>query len=190
MIQTTIRRRLPLVTGLLTVVSLVAVIGAVRQAVPEPLLPPVPESILTAIPHVNALLSAAAIVTILAGWRAIRAGNVRTHRRLMIASLGLFLGFLALYLLRVAIEGPTSFDGPEWLTLFVYYPILGIHMTLAIVCLPLVYHVLLLGVTHSPAELPETLHPRLGRIAAVLWLVSFSLGIVVYLLLYIVPFGG
>jgi len=184
-IQTTIRRRLPLVTGLLTVVSLVAVISAVRQAIPEPLLPPVPESILTAIPHVNALISATAIVTIIAGWRAIRAGNVRRHRRLMITSLGLFLGFLALYLLRVAIEGPTSFGGPEWVKLSVYYPVLGIHMLLAIVCIPLVYHVLLLGVTHTPAELPETRHPRLGQIAATLWLISFSLGIVVYLMLYV-----
>lgn len=185
--QTTIRRRLPWITGLLTVVSLVAVLAAVRQAVPAALLPPVPHSILAAIPHVNALLSATAIVTILAGWRSIRSGDVRRHRRLMITSLGLFLGFLALYLLRVAIEGPTSFGGPEWLKIWIYYPVLGIHMALAIVCLPLVYHALLLGLTHQPAVLSETLHPRLGRIAATLWLVSFALGIVVYLLLYVLP---
>ncbi|QCC52605.1 DUF420 domain-containing protein [Halapricum salinum] len=185
--QTTIRRRLPLVTGLLTVVSLVAVVAAVRQAIPDALLPPVPHSILAAIPHLNALLSAAAIVTIIAGWRSIQADDVDRHRRLMLTSLGLFLGFLALYLLRVAIEGPTSFGGPEWLKLWVYYPILGVHMLLAIVCIPLVYHVLLLGLTHAPAELSETLHPRLGRIAATLWLISFSLGIVVYLMLYVLP---
>jgi putative membrane protein len=188
--QTTIRRRLPFVTGLLTVVSLVAVVAAVRQAVPAVLLPPVPESILAAIPHVNALLSAIAIGTIAYGWRAIRADRIETHRRAMIASLGLFLSFLALYLLRVAIEGPTSFGGPEWFKLWLYYPVLGVHMVLAIVCLPLVYHVLLLGLTHAPAELSDTAHPRLGRIAASLWLVSFSLGIVVYLILYVLPFGG
>jgi putative membrane protein len=188
--QATIRRRLPLVTGLLTVVSLVAVIAAVRQAVPAALLPPIPEPLLAAIPHVNALLSAVAIVTILFGWRAIRAGRVETHRRAMIASLGLFLGFLSLYLLRVAIEGPTAFEGPEWFKLWLYYPILGIHMALAIICLPLLYHVLLLGVTHTPSELSETLHPRLGRIAATLWLVSFTLGIVVYLVLYVRPLLG
>lgn len=183
--QATIRRRIPLVTGVLTVVSLAAVLAAVRQAIPEPFLPAVPESILTAIPHVNAGLSVVAIATILYGWRAIRAGRVGIHRRAMVASLALFLSFLALYLLRVAIEGPTSFTGPDWLQLWVYYPVLGIHMLLAIVCLPLLYFVLLLGVTHSPAELRETAHARIGRIAASLWLVSFSLGIVVYLMLYV-----
>jgi len=49
------------------------------------------------------------------------------------------------------------------------------------------------AVLRSPARLqpsrrrtPATNHPRVGRVAAVLWLVSFALGIVVYLPLYVV----
>lgn len=187
--ESTLRRRIPLITGLLTVVSLAAVMAAVRQLVPETLLPALPESVLSAIPHVNALLSGVAIVTILYGWRSIRAGRVRPHRRAMIASVVLFLSFLGLYLLRVAIEGPTVFAGPEWLKLWVYYPVLGIHMLLAVVCLPLLYYVLLYAITHEPSELGDTPHPRVGRIAASLWLVSFALGIVVYLMLYVLSLG-
>ncbi|MCU4716982.1 DUF420 domain-containing protein [Halapricum hydrolyticum] len=183
----TLRRRIPFVTGLLTVVSLVVVVAAVRQLVPETLLPALPEGLLHTIPHVNALISALAIGTITYGWRSIRAGRVRAHRRAMLASFVLFVSFLGLYLLRVAIEGPTTFDGPETLKLWVYYPVLGVHMLLAIVCLPLVYYVLLLAVTHAPSELGDTPHPRVGRVAASLWLLSFALGIVVYLLLYVLP---
>ncbi|MFW6018648.1 MAG: DUF420 domain-containing protein [Halapricum sp.] len=180
-------RRVPLVTGLLTVVSLVFVITAVRQLVPETLLPALPAGVLAVIPHANALISALAIGTITYGWRSIRAGRVRDHQLAMIASVVLFLSFLGLYLLRVAIEGPTPFDGPQTLKLWVYYPVLGIHILLAVVCLPLVYYVLLLALTYAPSELGETLHPRVGRIAASLWLISFALGIVVYLLLYVLP---
>jgi putative membrane protein len=44
----------------------------------------------------------------------------------------------------------------------------------------------LIASTHDVSELPETAHPRLGRIAAALWLISFALGIVVYAMLYLV----
>ncbi|QSG06580.1 DUF420 domain-containing protein [Halapricum desulfuricans] len=185
--RATLRRHVLLVTVLLTIVSLFVVVAAVRQLVPEALLPALPETVLSAIPHANALISALAIGTITYGWRSIRDGRLTDHRRAMVASVVLFLSFLGLYLLRVAIEGPTPFDGPQALKLWVYYPVLGIHMLLAIVCLPLVYYVLLLALTHAPSELGETPHPRVGRVAASLWLVSFALGIVVYLLLYALP---
>ena len=185
--QRTLRRHVPLITTLLTVVSLVVVIAAVRQLVPEVVLPPLPDSVLHGIPHANAAISALAIGTIGYGWRSIRDGKIERHRQAMGASFLLFLAFLGLYLLRVAIEGPTTFDGPEALKLWVYYPVLGIHMLFAIVCLPLVYYVLLLAATHAPSELGGTAHPRVGRVAASLWLVTFALGIVVYLLLYVLP---
>jgi putative membrane protein len=62
---------------------------------------------------------------------------------------------------------------------------LAIHILLAMVCLPFVYGALLLAATHRVPQLRETLHPRVGRVAATLWLVSFSLGICVYLMLHV-----
>jgi len=179
-----VREHTPAVTGLLTVVSLALVFGAVLGYVPESAMPQ-SDALVTVVPHANAVLSAAAITTILVGVRAIRQGDVARHRAAMLASTTLFGTFLVLYLYRVALEGPTVFEGPDAVRQFVYLPTLAIHILLAIVCLPFVYHALLLAATHRVARLRETLHPRVGRIAAALWLVSFVLGICVYLMLYV-----
>ncbi len=179
------RDRVPELTGLLTVVSLALVFGAVLGVIPSRHLPHAPDWFLTAIPHVNAVVSVTAIGTILLGWRAIRAGNVARHRTAMMASLVLFVVFLILYLYRITLEGPTSFPGPAVLEQYVYFPILAIHILLAIVCIPLLYYVLLLALTRPVSDLGTTRHPTVGRIAASLWLVSFFLGTVVYTLLYV-----
>ncbi|MEF8852524.1 MAG: DUF420 domain-containing protein [Haloarculaceae archaeon] len=181
-----IRRHVPVVSGVLSVVALALVFAAALRAIPEWLLPRAPEFVIHAIPHVNAVVSLAAIGTILVGVRAVRRGNVTRHRRMMLSTTGLFAVFLVAYLYRVALEGPTDFPGPGVVEQFVYYPVLGVHILLAIVCVPLVIYALLLALTHPVAELPETRHPTVGRVAAALWLVSFVLGTVVYLLLYVV----
>lgn len=167
----------------LTVVSLALVFAAVLQAVPPGFLPQF-DRLLAVIPHVNALISVFAIGSILIGLREIRRGNVARHRRAMLAALTLFGSFLVLYLYRVAIVGPTHFDGPTWVGAYLYVPFLAIHVLLAMICLPLLYYVLLLAVTRPLSELADTPHPRVGRIAALLWLISFAMGIAVYLSLY------
>lgn len=184
--ELSLRERVPLVTALLSVVSLALVFAAAGRRIPEPFLPPLSEGILELIPHLNAAISAVAIVTLLYGVRAIRNGQVAHHRGAMLTTFGLFVAFLVLYLSKVAIAGTTDFGGPAAIETFVYYPTLAVHILLAIVTLPLVYYVLLLAATHDVGELPTTSHARVGRAAATMWLVSFALGIVVYLLLYVV----
>ncbi|WP_276271848.1 DUF420 domain-containing protein [Haloarcula litorea] len=181
-----VRERVPELTGLLTVVSLALVFGAVLGAIPRGAIPAAPASALAAIPHVNAALSAAAIATIVGGVRAIRRGDVARHRRSMLAAFGLFVAFLALYLYRITLVGPTEFAGPAVVETYVYLPLLAVHVLLALVAIPAVYYVLLLALSHPVSELGETNHPRAGRLAASLWLVSFTLGIVVYAMLYVV----
>lgn len=183
------RRRLadnvPAVTAGLTTLSLLLVFGAAMGRIPAAAVPEVPTWVLDAIPHVNAAISAIAIVTIAVGWRAIRRGDVRTHRRAMMSSFGLFAGFLALYLFRlVSIGGASPFPGPTVVYRYLYLPILVVHMALAIICIPLLYYVLLLAMSTPVTELPRTWHPRVGRVATPLWLTAFALGIVVYLLLH------
>jgi putative membrane protein len=179
------REHVPALTGLLTIVSLALVFGAVFGVVPEGLLPHI-EVALTAIPHINAVLSLSAIGTISYGIVQIRQRNVEQHRRAMLASTGLFALFLLLYLYRISLEGPTPYAGPDVLYQYVYLPMLAIHILLAMLCIPFVYYALLLGTTTPVARLPETRHPTAGKIAAGLWLISFALGVLVYLQLYVI----
>lgn len=179
------RNRVRELTAVLTVLSLVLVFAAVRQAIPAGALPRV-DTLVTAIPHLNAVISLSALVSIGAGVRAIRRGNVERHRAAMVATTGLFLLFLALYLYRVALEGPSPFPGPDTVYQFVYLPILAIHILLAIVAIPLVYYVLLVALTRPIEAIRRSPHPRVGRVAASLWFVSFFLGLVVYAMLYVV----
>jgi putative membrane protein len=181
------RRHVPELTGVLSVVSLALVFGAALRVLPTSSLP-APAGLLGVIPHVNAVLSTVAISTIAVGVAYARRGEYRRHRALMLVSLALFAAFLVLYLYRVSILGPTGFPatGPAFVEQYVYYPVLAIHILLAVVCVPLLYYVLLLAVTRPLAEVFDTQHKRVARVAASLWLVSFLLGNVVYLLLYVV----
>ena len=179
------RDRVPALTVLLSVVSLGLVFGAAGGAIPQHVVPAPPRWVLDAIPLVNAVLSLAAIATIATGWWHVRRRNVSRHRRAMLVAVVLFATFLVLYLYRlVAMGGASTFDGPDAVYRFVYLPILVVHMGLAVVCIPLLYYVVLLASSHSTAALRETPHARLGRVVAPLWLASFALGVVVYLLLY------
>jgi len=178
-------QHVPALAALLSVVSLALVFGAALRVVPPEALPHAPAWFLAAIPHVNAAISVLALLVIGGGWRWVRRGEIRKHRAAMLAGVALFAAFLALYLYKVALTGPTPFPG-EGVARTVYLAVLAIHILLAIVCVPLLYYVLLLAVTRPIAEIPKTPHPRIGRVAAGLWLISFALGLVVYLLLYVV----
>jgi putative membrane protein len=178
------------IAAILSVASLGLVFVAAGGVVPTSALPRAPDAIVDAIPHLNAAISLLAIGVIGYGWRAIRRGDVATHRVAMGSGFLLFVLFLGLYLYKVALVGPRAFPGPAVLEGFVYLPILAIHVLLAIVCVPLLYYVLLLALTRPIGEIPLTDHPRFGRITATLWLVSFALGVVVYALLYLVPYGA
>jgi putative membrane protein len=181
-----LRPHVPALTVVVSVAALALVFGAALGAVPAALLPRAPPAVLDAVPHVNAAVSAAALGTIAAGVAAARRGRVRRHRALMLASTALFVTFLALYLYKVSVAGPAPFPGPQTVYRTVYLPVLAVHVLLAVVTVPLVVYVLLLAATHPVAALRETGHPRVGRVAAALWLVSFALGEVVYAMLYVV----
>jgi putative membrane protein len=60
---------------------------------------------------------------------------------------------------------------------------LAVHILLSAVSVPVVVHAVVLGLTHSPAELRETVHARVGRIAVSAWGLSLFLGLVTYVML-------
>jgi putative membrane protein len=183
--QLVTREQVPLLTAALSAVSLGLVFSAVGGIVPAWLLPR-SQPLVDLIPHLNVLISLTAIVAIVGGWRAIRRGEVDAHRRRMLVAFVLFGAFLALYLYRVSIEGPSDFGGPDAVYQFVYLPMLAIHILLAIVCVPLLFYVLLLAVSRPVEDIYRSRHRSVGQVAAVLWLISFTLGVAVYGMLYVV----
>jgi len=169
----------------LSAVALAAVFAAALGIVPESLLPRASDAVLEVIPHVNAVLSVTAFFVVGAGWRLARKRDIKKHKAAMGLATLLFAVFLALYLYRVALIGPTAFEGTG-LFRTAYYLILAVHILLAVVCVPLVIYVLSLATAYPVDDLPRTPHPRFGRVAAALWMVSFALGTVVYGILYVI----
>jgi len=180
-----IRDNVPALTAILSAVALALVFGAALQAIPPSLLPPANETLFAVVPHLNAAVSALAIVAILAGWRFVRRGEIARHRASMVTAFVLFAVFLVGYLYRVAHVGPAEFAGPAGLAT-AYYAFLAVHILLAIVCVPLLFYVLLVAGSRPVPRIYETGHARVGRVAASLWLVSFTMGIVVYLLHHVI----
>lgn len=177
------RPRSPLTGTALITVAVYVVLGYALSAEPPARLPPVIGQALSAAPLVIAVVNAVALVCLIAGWRAIRAGRIRTHRRLMLASATCIALFLILYVTRVALGGVKAFPGPPEVRAYVYLPVLTVHIVLSILSVPAVVHNLLIGLTDEIREIPQTPHARVGRVAVALWSVSLTLGIFVYLML-------
>ena len=171
-----------LVSAILSIVSLSLVFGAAGYIPVEYI--PRSDTLLNAIPHINAFLSILAIATILKGVSYIRNKEVERHNKTMILAFIIFATFLILYLYRVAIVGPVEFGGPENIHLFIYLPFLAIHILLAVICVPLLFYVLTIGLTYSPGEIPGTSHRRVGKVAYKLWIIAFVMGSIVYLMAY------
>lgn len=142
--------------------------------------------------HAIAVVNTLTIGTIAAGWYWIRRGAVRKHAAAMSTSFLLILTFLGLYLLRVGggpgekrivIESSAALGAYAGTVEAVYLAMLAVHILLSVVAVPIVLYVLTLAATRSVSELRDSLHPRVGRIAASVWLVSLALGVVTYVLL-------
>jgi putative membrane protein len=129
------------------------------------------------------VLNAFALLLLLRGRAAIRAGDVRAHRRDMLAAAALISAFLVLYVTRVALGGTKAFPGPAAVRLYLYLPVLAVHVLLSVVSVPLVVYNLVVGLSRPADAVGTTAHPRVGRAAVVLWSLSLALGIGVYVLL-------
>ena len=130
------------------------------------------------LPPVNAALNAASALLLVAGWRAIRAGDRQRHRALVLSALGASALFLVGYLTRVALTGTHRFPGGGALKT-AYLLLLGSHTLLAAVALPLILRSLWLAWKERFAE-----HRRLARVAFPVWLYVSVTGVLVYLMLY------
>ena len=166
--------------AVLTVVGYVLVLGTLYVGLP--IYPDISLSTVNLLSHTIAAINTTTTVLLALGWRWIRRGEVEKHRRAMLAAFALILVFLVLYLLKTGGGGTKEFVGPTGVY-YAYLAMLAIHVLLSIVSVPVVLYALLLGLTHTPAELRRTRHARVGRIAAGAWILSLSLGVLTYLLL-------
>ncbi|MBI4578432.1 MAG: DUF420 domain-containing protein [Planctomycetes bacterium] len=136
------------------------------------------------LPTLNACLNATAAVLLVAGYRAIRRGDVRTHRRRMIAAFLVSIAFLTSYVTyhvtRQVHEGVghTPFTGPAGLRP-AYFALLISHLLLAIVTLPMVVVTLALALRGRFDR-----HRRLARWTWPIWMYVSVTGVIVYLMLY------
>ena len=167
-------------TAVLTVVGYVVVVGTLYGDVG--LYPEISESTVDALAAAIAVVNSLTVGCLLAGVYWIRDGEVRKHRAAMVAAFSLILVFLVLYLLKTGGGGRKEII--EGAPLRGYYlGMLGIHILLSVVSVPLVLYQVTLGATHTTAELRETAHATVGRVAVSAWLVSLVLGVVAYLML-------
>ncbi|MFB6206614.1 MAG: DUF420 domain-containing protein [Haloglomus sp.] len=167
-------------TAVLTVVGYALVIGTLYVGLP--IYPTITLETVNLLSHAIAVINTVTVVLLLSGWKFIRQGDVRKHRAAMVSAFTLILLFLVLYLLKTGGGGRKDFVGPANAELF-YLGLLGIHIVLSIVSVPLVLYNVVVGLSHSQSEIHTTAHARVGRVAVVAWSVSLTLGVVAYVLL-------
>jgi putative membrane protein len=168
------------VTATLTVAGYVLVLGTLYVGLP--LYPDIGLETVNLLSHAIAVVNTITVCLLAAGWYWIRRGEVRKHRIAMGTAFVLILLFLVLYLTKTGGGGRKDVVG-SGLLVTGYLAMLGIHVLLSVLAVPVVLHALVLGLTHTPAELRDTPHRTVGRVAAATWILSLVLGIAAYVLL-------
>jgi uncharacterized membrane protein YozB (DUF420 family) len=130
---------------------------------------------------VNAILNGTSALLIVLGRVAIWRKAPRVHRKLMLAAFTTSAVFLVSYLSRVALTG-THVDPHTGAFHYAYLAVLGTHMILAMIVVPLVLSSIWLGLKGKLAT-----HRKVARVTFPVWLYVSVTGVAVYVMLYLVP---
>ncbi|MEF8756749.1 MAG: DUF420 domain-containing protein [Halobacteriales archaeon] len=176
------------VTAVVSAVGYAVVLASFAGLLP---LPSLSDATVRLFSDLIAVVNSVALLSILAGWWFVKRGRIRRHRAAMLSAFVLILAFLVLYVWKQAggftkdfvVPAGAPLAGYAEVVTVVYTAMLLIHVLLSILAVPVVVHAVVLGTTHSVDELPRTIHPRIGRVAAWAWSVSLALGVLTYLLL-------
>jgi putative membrane protein len=174
------RSRPAVVTAILSVVGYALVIGTFAGIID--FYPDLSKSTVDLLTHLIAVINTIALACLLVGVYFIKHRDIQKHAISMLTAFTFILLFLVVYLFRVGGGETKSIVAPDLVTI-IYLVMLAIHILLSIVSVPVVLHAVVLGLTHSPTELADSLKSTVGRIAAVAWIVSLTLGIVTYFML-------
>ncbi|QDU63089.1 hypothetical protein Pan216_39640 [Planctomycetes bacterium Pan216] len=135
------------------------------------------------LPAVNATLNAIAAVLLAVGWVLIKQKRIIAHRNCMIAALVVSALFLSCYLVYHVNHLSTSFPGTGvWRT--IYFAVLVPHIILAIVMLPMIFLTFLWAFRGQIDR-----HRGLARWTLPIWLYVSVTGVVVYVMLYRIPWS-
>jgi putative membrane protein len=176
------------VTTVLSLIGYSVVIGSFAGLIPVPELG---RNAVILIGDLIAVINTAALAALLAGWWFIDRGAVEKHKWSMLTAFVLILLFLVVYIWKqsggftkefVVSQGQFLAEFAMLIT-YAYWGMLAVHIALSVVAVPVVLHAVVLGLSYSPAELGDTVHPRVGRVAVWAWAVSLALGIITYLML-------
>ncbi|MFB6304486.1 MAG: DUF420 domain-containing protein [Haloferacaceae archaeon] len=176
------------VTTVLSAVGYVVVVASFVGLLP---LPELADRTVLLMGDLIAVINTFALAALLAGVWYVRRGRVDEHRRAMLTAFALILLFLVVYVWKQAGGFTKEFVVREghFLAGFAgvvetaYLAMLAVHVLLSMLTVPVVLHAVVLGLTHSRSELPDTAHPTVGRVAVAAWSLSLALGIVTYLML-------
>lgn len=133
---------------------------------------------LSDLPALNASLNATAAVLLVIGFSLIRAGRIRQHRAVMIATCVVSTLFLTSYVIYHANVGSKPFQGRGSIRV-VYFTILLTHVVLAAAVVPLAIVTLSRGLRGRFDR-----HRAVARWTFPIWLYVSVTGVIVYLMLY------
>lgn len=168
-------------TAVLSLVGYVLVLGTFAGVVN--IFPPIGRGTVVLFSDAIAVINSLALTALLSGWWFIRQGEVLRHRAAMLTAFSLILLFLVFYLWKVGGGFEKEIVGAPQAVYYAYLLMLAVHILLSAVAVPVVLYPVVLGLTHTPTELAETAHARVGRVAVASWSLSLFLGVVTYLLL-------
>ena len=141
------------------------------------------------LPHATASLNVIATVLLVRAYLAIRQGNVRRHKKLMLSALGVSALFLTLYLFhKVALYQATGEPNTRFPTdpavasamaRYVYFAVLIPHLLLAM-AVPF----LAVRAVYLASQGRIVAHKKLVKFAYPIWLYVSVTGVVVYLMLH------
>lgn len=175
-------------TAAISVVGYAVVVGAFLGAIP---IPTIGRSTVVLLSDLIAVINTVALALLVLGYRFVKRGQIRRHRAAMLSAFALIMVFLVLYVTKVGggFEKSLVIEAGQPLAAYadsvrtVYLAMLVIHVFLSVVSVPVVLYAVVLGLTRPVSELPNTAHPRVGRIAVAAWTLSLALGVLTYVLL-------
>ena len=130
------------------------------------------------LPALNAALNATAGGLLVIGHRFIRRGEILRHRACMLSAFVVSNAFLVSYVVYHAEVGSVRFTHGGWPRV-VYLAVLGTHVPLAALIVPLALVTLVMGLKGRFDR-----HVRFARWTYPIWLYVSVTGVMVYLMLY------